>query len=85
VIAVDQLHICSMAVMCFKFCYEPRVADITIEQFRQRYELPNKPVVLSAAAKGWPALEKWDKGYLAAAFAGRPVRCPGSILPIDQQ
>lgn len=51
-----------------------RRSGLTREQFRQQYEAPNVPVVLTDAMASWPALRKWDRAYLAAALAGRPVR-----------
>jgi hypothetical protein len=44
-----------------------------VEDFRRRYEEPNRPVVLTDVASGWPALKKWTRPYLLQAFAGREV------------
>lgn len=52
-----------------------RRSGLTAAEFRATYEAANRPVVLTDGAAGWPALTKWAQpGYLAAAFAGRPVR-----------
>jgi hypothetical protein len=50
-----------------------RRSGLTPEQFRSQYESRNRPVLLTDGAADWPALTKWDQGYLAAALAGRPV------------
>ena len=48
-----------------------------MEEFQQRYEGPNQPVVIADAARDWPALRKWTRPYLLQAFAGREVRGRG--------
>jgi hypothetical protein len=36
-----------------------RRCNLSVEDFRRDFELPNRPVVLSGAAAKWPAVEKW--------------------------
>lgn len=36
-----------------------RRADLSLEDFRRDFELPNRPVVLTGAAAKWPAIGKW--------------------------
>eukprot|EP00878_Enallax_costatus_P037589 GHUV01042470.1.p1 GENE.GHUV01042470.1~~GHUV01042470.1.p1 ORF type:complete len:208 (+),score=47.38 GHUV01042470.1:256-879(+) len=50
-----------------------RRSGLTPDQFRQQYELPNRPVVMTDKMTNWPAMGKWNRHYLAAALAGRPV------------
>jgi len=40
------------------------VEDITKEEFREKYLLPRKPVVLRNMAKNWPAYQKWTMDYM---------------------
>lgn len=39
------------------------VGEITAEQFRKKYMLPNKPVVIRGLLKGEPAYTKWTMDY----------------------
>lgn len=38
--------------------------SITKEEFREKYLLPRKPVVIKNMAKNWPAYEKWTMEYM---------------------
>lgn len=40
------------------------VESITKEEFREKYLLPRKPVVIKNMAKTWPAYEKWTMDYM---------------------
>lgn len=40
------------------------VEDISKEEFREKYLLPRKPVVLRNMAKNWPAYQKWTMEYM---------------------
>ena len=40
------------------------VESITKEEFREKYLLPRKPVVLKNMAKNWPAYQKWTMEYM---------------------
>ena len=40
------------------------VEDISKEDFREKYLLPRKPVVLKNMAKKWPAYKKWTMEYM---------------------
>ena len=40
------------------------VEDISKEDFRNKYLLPRKPVVLRNMAKNWPAYKKWTMEYM---------------------
>lgn len=58
----------------FEYCvYLCRRTGLTPEQFRQQYELQNRPVVMTDKMTDWPAIDKWNRHYVAAALAGRPV------------
>lgn len=40
------------------------VEDISKEEFREKYLIPRKPVVLRNMAKNWPAYQKWTMEYM---------------------
>ena len=40
------------------------VEDISKEDFREKYLIPRKPVVLRNLAKNWPAYQKWTMEYI---------------------
>ncbi len=40
------------------------VEDISQEDFRKKYLLPRKPVVIRNMAKNWPAYQKWTMEYM---------------------
>lgn len=42
----------------------PRERNLTPEEFKERYFLTGKPVVLAGAAAEWPAIKKWSPEYL---------------------
>ncbi len=50
-----------------------RRAGLSVRDFREQFEAPNLPVVLTDGARDWPALKKWDAEYLAKAFEGKDV------------
>ncbi|MGH7616203.1 MAG: cupin-like domain-containing protein [Gemmatimonadaceae bacterium] len=42
----------------------PRERNLTPAEFRERYFLTGKPVVLAGAAADWPAIKKWSPEFL---------------------
>ena len=40
------------------------VEDITQEEFRKKYLIPRKPLVIRNMAKSWPAYQKWTMEYM---------------------
>ncbi|KAI3433776.1 hypothetical protein D9Q98_003581 [Chlorella vulgaris] len=50
-----------------------RRAGLSLADFREQFELPNKPVILTDVVTKWPAMEKWSRQYLEAAFEGSHV------------
>ena len=40
------------------------VEDITQEEFRKKYLIPRKPLVIRNMAKSWPAYQKWMMEYM---------------------
>jgi len=57
---------------------------LSLEQFRAEYERPNRPVVLTGAAAGWPAISKWSDDYLRQAFGDSAVLAGEYEMTFDQ-
>lgn len=41
-----------------------RVSGLSVQEFQQRFEEPNKPVVITDVVPCWPALHQWTWEYL---------------------
>ena len=50
-----------------------RRSGLSHRQFMREHVLPLKPVILTDAAEGWPALKKWTPRYLADRFGSHEV------------
>lgn len=50
-----------------------RRSGLSLEEFQEQYEGPNRPVIITDVASSWPAFKKWTRQYLLQAFAGREV------------
>ncbi|PHJ18922.1 histone lysine demethylase jmjd6b, partial [Cystoisospora suis] len=79
---------CACLVVCLSVGRHdniPRVAasELSVEDFIERYEKPNKPVVLTGVVEKWPAFSKWTKSFFLQFHADR--RCAAgaaSDLPL---
>lgn len=45
-----------------------RVNNLTRKQFKQEYEIPNIPVILSGVADKWKAHELWNRTFFEESF-----------------
>lgn len=59
------------------------VADVSIEEFRERYEVPGVPVVITGAMADWPALKLWSKEALVARFGKIKFHAGGFEFPLE--
>lgn len=50
-----------------------RRAGLSLEEFREQYERPNRPVILTDVVTKWPAMKRWSRRYLQKAFKGKQV------------
>lgn len=50
-----------------------RVADITPAEFREKYYLPRKPVIISGLSKNWEAKTKWTWDYFKSIVGEQTV------------
>lgn len=71
----DALH---QRYMCAEMELEPEwletstvpeaTGEMSLDEFRERFEKLNLPVVIRGAAKEWPALKKWSRDALTQKF-----------------
>jgi len=52
-------------------------SDLSLEDFQQKYELPNQPVVIRDLVSKWPAFEKWNWDYLEKRNGETKFLCGG--------
>ena len=50
-----------------------RVERPSRQQFEERFLFPQRPVIISGAMEGWPALERWTNDYLTEKVGARTV------------
>eukprot|EP00884_Botryococcus_braunii_P021807 jgi/Botrbrau1/830/Bobra.0352s0027.1 len=50
-----------------------RRSQISLTEFREQFERPNRPVILSNAVGSWTAVQKWTIPYLQEVFRGKTV------------
>jgi lysine-specific demethylase 8 len=51
----------------------PRVDRPSRREFEERFLFPQRPVIISGAMEGWPALERWTNDYLTEKVGARTV------------
>ena len=61
-----------------------RRSGLGVAEFRERYEVPNRPVILTDVVAAWPASRKWDRAYLSRAFSGRSVLVGDAPMAFDE-
>jgi hypothetical protein len=61
-----------------------RAEDLSVEQFRERFEARNRPVVIEGASAGWRATQQWSVESLVAAFADQPMHARGIDMPAGE-
>jgi hypothetical protein len=52
-----------------------RRSGLTVQQFIDEYEVPNRPVVITDVATAWPAVGKWSADYLSKVHGHVTFRC----------
>ncbi len=50
-----------------------RISGITPGEFREKYFLPQKPVIISNLSRGWQAHTKWSFDYIKSIVGGIKV------------
>jgi hypothetical protein len=60
-----------------------RVDGLSVEDFLNKYEISNKPVVLVGACRSWKAFEQWKNlDYLLKQSRGRTFRATSGAAPL---
>jgi Cupin-like domain len=54
-----------------------RRANLSVEQFMAKYEVPNVPVILTDVITKWPAMNKWSKQYFKSNYNKLPMHAGG--------
>ena len=54
-----------------------RRADLSSDEFLERYYAVGRPVILTGEMADWPALERWTPDYLKAKIGAAPVEFQG--------
>jgi hypothetical protein len=60
-----------------------RRSGLSVQQFVDQYERPNRPMIVTDAASRWRARERWDDEYLAAAFSKCDVIAGNYEMPYE--
>lgn len=60
-----------------------RRRGLSPEAFRQEYELPNRPVLLTGAMSGWAAMRKWGRDYLQQQLGAQDVTVGNMPMPFS--
>lgn len=62
----------------------PRVsaANLSVEDFVSRYEIPNLPVIITGAVSEWPAFTKWTDEYLISTCKDALFRATSATAPL---
>ena len=45
--------------------------DLSVEEFIEKYQLPNKPVIIEGCADNWPAMDKWNFKHLYKEYGDK--------------
>eukprot|EP01112_Ceratiomyxa_fruticulosa_P021908 TRINITY_DN786_c0_g1_i1.p1 TRINITY_DN786_c0_g1~~TRINITY_DN786_c0_g1_i1.p1 ORF type:complete len:499 (-),score=88.90 TRINITY_DN786_c0_g1_i1:508-2004(-) len=49
----------------------PRITGLDVNEFREKYLIPNKPVILTQVMKDWPALKEWTPEKLVENYGDK--------------
>ncbi|GBG79440.1 hypothetical protein CBR_g29587 [Chara braunii] len=62
-----------------------RWPDLTVEEFVEKFEVPNRPVLISGLTDDWPAVKLWDRDYLLsqASACGAKFACGPVDMRLD--
>mmetsp|Transcript_13995 Transcript_13995/g.15463 ORF Transcript_13995/g.15463 Transcript_13995/m.15463 type:complete len:485 (-) Transcript_13995:110-1564(-) len=57
----------------------PRVSNISVEEFIEKYENPGKPVIITDVMNNWKAMKKWNKAYMLKKYGKVKFRTGGGF------
>ena len=58
--------------------------SLSIEEFRSRFENPNRPVIITDLVTKWPAYQKWNRRYLLELYGDTVFSCGHYDLPLKK-
>ncbi|MCW3835677.1 cupin-like domain-containing protein [Sphingomonas canadensis] len=61
----------------------PRVHRLSGQDFLDEYYAPGRPVIITGAMEGWPALERWTPEYLKQRVGAAPIEFQGGREAAD--
>eukprot|EP00802_Teleaulax_amphioxeia_P005967 Tamp_05971.p1 GENE.Tamp_05971~~Tamp_05971.p1 ORF type:complete len:538 (+),score=107.72 Tamp_05971:33-1616(+) len=68
-----QPWLCASLGICPEWldrCNIDRRSNLSVEDFVQEYEKPNRPVIITDVVTKWPAMHKWSPEFLQSRYAG---------------
>ena len=60
-----------------------KAEDMSVEQFVHNFEIPNRPVVIQNAVKGWSAFEQWTDDYLVSVCKDSQFRATSATAALS--
>lgn len=60
----------------------PRLSKLSVNEFNESFVRRRLPVVITDAARHWPAMQKWDLKWFRTEHGNRPVKRRGEKTPI---
>ncbi len=57
--------------------------EMSVEQFVQKFEIPNRPVVIQNAVQGWSAFEQWTDDYLISVCKDSQFRATSATAALS--
>jgi hypothetical protein len=60
-----------------------RVSDLSLQDFIEKFEAPNLPVLFTDVASKWPACKKWSLQYFVEHHGSKLFRCGAVDIRVD--
>eukprot|EP00277_Geminigera_cryophila_P016800 CAMPEP_0179442882 /NCGR_PEP_ID=MMETSP0799-20121207/26355_1 /TAXON_ID=46947 /ORGANISM="Geminigera cryophila, Strain CCMP2564" /LENGTH=494 /DNA_ID=CAMNT_0021228423 /DNA_START=21 /DNA_END=1505 /DNA_ORIENTATION=- len=76
-----QPWLCSSMGICHEWLERsniPRRSNLSVQEFIDEFEAPNRPVIITDAMSDWPAMHKWTKEALLSKY-GEVTFAAGSV------
>lgn len=81
-----QPHLCANIPLKKRWLSKDTVdrrADLTLDDFRREYEVPNVPVIITDVVTKWPAFGKWNTEFWRDTHGSLVVHMAGIDLPMS--
>jgi hypothetical protein len=56
-----------------------RRSNLSVEEFVEKYEKPNIPVIITDVVRDWPAFKNWTREYLCAHHGNEKIKTDHGI------